>query len=151
MNRTFGRAGISLHSVQAIALVDLERRTVIDVLPDRSAVSTATWLAERPSIELIARDRDGLYADASRQGASQAKQIAVMHEGRPVARQCLDTPVERDGWESLSAIEQPYLACIEAPQNALTIPSDAQRALMLQEAERRLAAAKLAAFRDTKN
>jgi transposase len=56
--------------------VDLERRTVIDVLPDRSAVSTAAWLAKRPSIELIARDRDGLYADASRQGAPQAKQIA---------------------------------------------------------------------------
>ena len=56
--------------------VDLERRTVINVLPDRSAVSTAAWLAERPSIELIARDRDGLYADASRQGAPQAKQIA---------------------------------------------------------------------------
>jgi transposase len=33
-------------------------------------------LAERTSIELIARDRDGLYADASRQGAPQAKQIA---------------------------------------------------------------------------
>ncbi len=56
--------------------VDLERRTVIDILPDRSAVSTAAWLAERPSIELIARDRDGLYADASRQGAPQARQIA---------------------------------------------------------------------------
>jgi Transposase len=56
--------------------VDLERRTVIDILPDRSAVSTARWLAGRPSIELIARDRDELYADASRQGAPQAKQIA---------------------------------------------------------------------------
>jgi hypothetical protein len=56
--------------------VDLERRTVIDVLPDRSGISTAAWLAERPSIELIARDRDGLYADASRRGAPQAKQIA---------------------------------------------------------------------------
>jgi transposase len=56
--------------------VDLERRTVIDVLPERSAARTAAWLAERPSIELIARDRDGLYADASRQGAPKAKQIA---------------------------------------------------------------------------
>jgi Transposase len=56
--------------------VDLERRTVIDVLPEHSAVSTARWLAGRPSIEVIARDRDGLYADASRQGAPQATQIA---------------------------------------------------------------------------
>jgi len=49
---------------------------VIDVLPNRSAASTAAWLAERPSIELIAHDRDGVYADASRQGAPQARQIA---------------------------------------------------------------------------
>jgi hypothetical protein len=56
--------------------VDLERRTVIDVPSERSAVITARWLAGRPSIELIARDRDGLYADASRRGAPQAKQIA---------------------------------------------------------------------------
>jgi hypothetical protein len=41
--------------------VDLERRTVIDVLPERLAVSTARWLAGRPSIELIAWDRDGLH------------------------------------------------------------------------------------------
>ena len=53
--------------------VDLERRRVIDVLPDRSAVSTAAWLGERPTIELIACDRDGVYADASRQGAPQAR------------------------------------------------------------------------------
>src|SRR5208282_3624853 len=56
--------------------VDLERRQVIDILPDRSAVSTAAWLAERPTIELIARDRDGVYADASRRGAPQARQVA---------------------------------------------------------------------------
>lgn len=56
--------------------VDLERRTVIDVLPERSAVSTAGMVGLRPSIELIGRDRDGLYADASRQDASHPEQIA---------------------------------------------------------------------------
>jgi transposase len=44
--------------------VDLERRTVIDVLPDRSAVSTAGWLAERTSIELIARCSDHSQASS---------------------------------------------------------------------------------------
>jgi len=79
--------------------VDLERRTVIDVLPDRSAVSTAAWLAERPSIELIALDRDGLYADASRQGAPQARQIADRFQ----LVQNLRAAIERQ----LSGLERP--------------------------------------------
>ena len=38
-------------------LVDLERRRVIDLLPTRAAGSVATWLAARPSIHTISRDR----------------------------------------------------------------------------------------------
>ncbi len=44
-------------------LVDLERRCVIDVLPDRSADSFANWLTTRPEVEVVSRDRQGLYAD----------------------------------------------------------------------------------------
>jgi transposase len=57
-------------------MVDLERRQVIDVLPDRSAASTAAWLRERPTIEIISRDRAGLYAEGAREGAPQARQVA---------------------------------------------------------------------------
>ena len=57
-------------------MVDLERRQVIDVLPDRSAASTAAWLRERPNIEIISRDRAGLYAEGAREGAPQARQVA---------------------------------------------------------------------------
>jgi transposase len=35
---------------------DLERRRIIDVLPDRETATVQAWLAARPSIELIARD-----------------------------------------------------------------------------------------------
>ncbi|WP_428991349.1 ISL3 family transposase [Methylocapsa aurea] len=56
-------------------MVDLERRQVIDVL-DRFAVSTAAWLKERPTIEIISRDRAGLYAEGAREGAPQARQVA---------------------------------------------------------------------------
>jgi transposase len=54
-------------------IVDLERREVVDVLPDRSAGSTAQWLRQYPEIEIISRDRCGLYAQGARQGASQAR------------------------------------------------------------------------------
>ena len=57
-------------------IVDLERRQVVDVLADRSAVSTAEWLRVHPDVEIVSRDRAGLYADGARQGAPQARQIA---------------------------------------------------------------------------
>jgi transposase len=57
-------------------IVDLERRRVVDVLPDRSAASTAEWLKRHPAIEVISRDRAGLYAEGAREGAPQARQVA---------------------------------------------------------------------------
>ena len=57
-------------------VVDLERRAVVDVLPDRSAATMTAWLQAHPSIEMVSRDRCGLYAQAARQGAPQALQVA---------------------------------------------------------------------------
>ena len=57
-------------------IVDLEQRQVVGLLADRSAVSTAEWLKEHPEVEIVSRDRAGLYADGARQGAPQARQIA---------------------------------------------------------------------------
>jgi len=57
-------------------IVDLERRQVVDVLSDRSAASTAEWLKRHPTIEVISRDRAGLYAEGAREGAPQARQVA---------------------------------------------------------------------------
>ena len=57
-------------------IVDLERRRVVDLLADRSAASTAEWLRRHPEVEVVSRDRAGLYADGARQGAPQARQVA---------------------------------------------------------------------------
>ena len=57
-------------------IVDLERRSVVDILDDRSVGSAARWLRDHPSVEVVSRDRCGLYAQASREGAPQAQQVA---------------------------------------------------------------------------
>ena len=57
-------------------IVDLERHEVVDVLADRSAATTASWFKDHPSVEVVSRDRAGLYAEAAREGAPQARQLA---------------------------------------------------------------------------
>jgi transposase len=56
--------------------VDLERHRVVDLLPDRSADSVATWLKEHPGAEVVSRDRGGEYAEGAKRGAPEAVQVA---------------------------------------------------------------------------
>jgi len=57
-------------------LCDLERHTVIDLLPDRSADSVAIWLQHHPNVEVVSRDRAQVYADGATRGAPNAQQVA---------------------------------------------------------------------------
>lgn len=57
-------------------VVDLERRRVVDPLPDRTATTLAGWLRQRPRIEVVARDRSTEYASGIAIGAPAAVQVA---------------------------------------------------------------------------
>jgi hypothetical protein len=74
-------------------LMDPERLHVIDLLPVRSVESFAHWLGLHPEVEVITRDRSGLYADGGRHGAPSA-----VHYLR-------QEPLRREIHEGLNVIE----------------------------------------------
>ena len=55
---------------------DMERRRIIDLLPDREPATVAAWLAAHPEITVVSRDRGAGYGRAASQGAPQAVQVA---------------------------------------------------------------------------
>ncbi|WP_234337674.1 transposase [Kitasatospora phosalacinea] len=57
------------------ALVDAETRRPVDLLPDRETSSLAAWLAERPGVEIVCRDRAPFLAEGVTAGAPQAVQV----------------------------------------------------------------------------
>jgi transposase len=57
-------------------LVNMQTHQVVDVLADRKAETSATWMTSHPEIKLVSRDRGGDYASAAATGAPQAVQCA---------------------------------------------------------------------------
>ncbi len=57
-------------------LVDLERRKVVDLLPERSQESLVAWLRGHPEVETATRDRSNIYREALAKGAPGATQVA---------------------------------------------------------------------------
>jgi transposase len=57
-------------------VVDLQTHRVLEMLPDRTAETSATWMQAHPEIELVSRDRGGDYAAAARKALPAATQTA---------------------------------------------------------------------------
>ena len=76
-------------------IVDLERREVVDLLQDRTAAGTAEWLGQHPEIEIVSRDRCGLYAEGAREGAPQARQVADRFHLLQNLRETIETQLSR--------------------------------------------------------
>lgn len=62
-------------------------------MPDREADTLAAWLAKRPGIEIVCRDRAPFFAEGASRGAPQALQIAdrwrVWHNLGEAAEKCV--------------------------------------------------------------
>lgn len=74
-------------------LIDLERRQVVDLLPDREATTVAAWLRAHPGVEVVARDRATAYSQAASEAAPDAVQVAdrwhLVKNARDVAERVL--------------------------------------------------------------
>lgn len=64
-------------------IVDLERRVIADLLPDRETEAVAGWLRRHPGVDIVARDRAEVYGEAVRLGAPEA---VTFHQTRRRAK-----------------------------------------------------------------
>jgi Transposase/zinc-finger of transposase IS204/IS1001/IS1096/IS1165/Homeodomain-like domain len=119
-------------------LVDLDRHRVVDLLPDRSAESLALWLEKHPTVEVIARDRGGLYAEGALQGAPSAVQVADRFHLVVNLSCAMERVFEERSRELLLPPATPLAMPEPVSQAEDPAPPSTQETLQLQRRQRRL-------------
>jgi transposase len=96
-------------------LVDLERRCVVDLLPDRTAETLAAWLRRHPGVEVVSRDRASAYAQAATDAAPHATQVADRFHLLANVRQAVEQVLARHPGAARDALADPPPAAPPAP------------------------------------
>jgi transposase len=127
------------HQTYGTILVDLERHRVADLLPDRSAESLTLWLEKHPTVEVVARDRGGVYAEGASKGAPSAVQVAdrfhlVLNLSSAIER----VLEERSRELILPSIAPPAEVETHVPIAEKAAQLSTQQTLQLQRRQRRL-------------
>ena len=113
-------------------LVNLEQHRPIDLLPDRTAESLATWLTAHPGVEVIARDRSTEYTRGATLGAPDAMQVADRWHVLKNHREALERMLNRLHAE-LSALPEPAPTPPATPSHPLPCRPRRLRALSARE------------------
>jgi transposase len=123
-------------------ICDLERRRIIDILPDREAATVAAWLAARPSIAVIARDRGAGHIQAATEGRPEALQVADRWHLMENSSAAFLTAVQRSMQvirKALGAavVDPTHLSCAERRQHSGWLRREKENAAILGMAKQR--------------
>ena len=96
-------------------IVDLETRRPIEVLGAREATIVANWFRQHPSVEIVARDRAGVYSEAVRAANPGAQQVADRWHLLTNLREAVERLLGRRAASLREAARTPGEAVGEAP------------------------------------